>query len=108
MSIEQNIKIEIEKIFQREIDRNTFSNEELEKFGINQLEPLDKDEIALAEEMEREEIWLKKLFYDSIIAALNGDSVTHNKLDQEIIEYCEISEEILLLSNYKILLDKYI
>ena len=56
--------------------------------------------------MEEEE-WLKKLLYDSIIAKAANEIELHNNLNNEIVEYCDITENKLLLENYKGLLAAY-
>jgi hypothetical protein len=52
--------------------------------------------------MEEEE-WLKKLLYDSIIAKAANEIELHNNLNNEIVEYCDITENKLLLENYNVL-----
>ena len=57
--------------------------------------------------MEEEE-WLKKLIYDSIIAKAANNSELQNSLNQEIVEYCDVTENQVLLNKYIDLLVKYI
>ena len=56
--------------------------------------------------MEEEE-WLKKLLYYSIIAKAANEIELHNNLNNEIVEYCDITENQPLLENYKVLLATY-
>ncbi len=40
--------------------------------------------------MNEEEVWLKKMFYDSIVAKATSEIAHHESLNEEIFEYCDV------------------
>jgi hypothetical protein len=107
MSIDNNLKVAINKIFQSESDKNTVSEDILVNIGIDPNSLIGDAEKQLAEDALEEEEWLKKLFYDSIIAKASSEIELHNNLNDEIVEYCDITENQPLHENYKVLLATY-
>ena len=101
------LKSEIDRIFQNESDKNSFSEDFLVENGISPDSLIGDAEIQLSKEAREEDEWLKKLIYDSIIARAANEIELHNNLSDEIIEYCVITENQALLENYKGLLAKY-
>lgn len=91
-----------------EIDKNSVASEDLIQNGINPNDLIGEEEIKLAIEIMEEEEWLKKLIYDSIIAKAANNSELQNSLNQEIVEYCDVTENQVLLNKYIDLLVKYI
>jgi hypothetical protein len=108
MKIDNNLKEKIDTFFQREIDKNSVTSEDLIQNGINPNDLIGEEEIKLAIDMMEEEEWLKKLIYDSIIAKAANNSELHNSLNHEIVEYCDLTENEVLLNKYIDLLVKYI
>lgn len=107
--MESNYKIReaIQKIFNEEFDKNSFSSEYFIKKGFNPNELLGAGEVALAKEMNEEEEWLKKMIYDSIVAKGTNEIAHHESLNEEILEYCDVTENQTLLNKYIDLLIKF-
>lgn len=107
MSIDNKLQEEIERLFQSESDKNTVSEDFLVEKGIDPNSLVGDAEIQLAMDVLEEEEWLKKLMYNSIIAKASNELELHNKLNYEIVEYCDITENPVLLENYQVLLVTY-
>ena len=103
----EELKSDLDKKFQDESDNNTVSEDFLVENGIDPNSLIGDAEMQLAKDALEEEEWLKKLMYDSIMAHISDDMITHANLNEEIVEHCEITEQYILLQDYFFLLEKY-
>jgi hypothetical protein len=107
MGINFELKEAIEKIFQAESDKNTVTEDFLIENGISSDSLIGDAEIQLAKEAMEEEEWLKKLIYDSIIAKAANNLELHSNLNEELVEYCDVTENQNLFNRYTQLLETY-
>jgi hypothetical protein len=101
------LKSEIDRIFQNESDKNSFSEDFLVENNIIPDSLIGDAEIQLAKDAMEEEEELKKMINDSIITAINDEFEIHRKLHDEILEHFERTEQYVLAQDYIFLLEKY-
>jgi hypothetical protein len=97
----------IENFFKSENEINSVSEDFLIENGISPDSLIGDAEIQLSKEAMEEEEWLKKLIYDSIIAKAANNLELHSKLHEELVEYCNVTENQDLFNSYTQLLEKY-
>lgn len=102
-----NLKEAIDKIFQSESDKNSVSEDFLVEKEIKPNSLIGDAEIQHAKDAIEEEEWLKKLLYDSIIAKAANEIAHHESLNDEILEYCDVTENQTLHNKYIDLLIKF-
>ncbi len=107
MEPNNNLREAIQKIFNEESANNSFSSEYFVQKGINPNDLLVAGEVALTKEMNEEEELLKKLIYDSIVAKSANDLALYKILNDEILEYCDVTENQTLINKYIDLLIKF-
>lgn len=101
------LKTEIDRIFQNESDKNSFSEDFLFENSISPDSLIGDAEIQLAKDAMEEEEELKKMINDSIITAMNDEFEIHRKFHDEILEHFERTEQYVLAQDYLFLLEKY-
>jgi hypothetical protein len=107
MIIDNSLKEKIDSLFKAESHKNTISEDFLVNNGIDPNSLIGDAEIQLAKEAMEEEEWLKKLIYDSIIAKAANNLELHSNLNEELVEYCDVTENQNLFNMYTQLLATY-